>query len=73
MYRGLQSNPDGNTYSNTKSRDCRVSRDETLFQLISSIRELASSFCSNSEEVRKEVTSMSGTSESRHGCSWKDC
>jgi len=33
-------------------------------KLISSIRELASSFCSNSEEVRKEVTSMSDGVES---------
>ena len=61
MYRGVYSNPEGN-HSNRKSRETAC-RDETLFQLISSIRELASSFCSNSEEVRKEVTSMSGTSK----------
>ena len=35
-------------------------REITLDELISSIRDLASSFASNSEEVRKEVTSMSG-------------
>ena len=34
--------------------------DKTLEKLISSIRDLASSFASNSEEVRREVTSMSG-------------
>ena len=36
---------------------------KTLLQLISSIRDLASSFASNSEEVRREVTSMSGKNQ----------
>ena len=35
--------------------------EKNLKKIISSIKDLASSFCSNSEEVRKEVTSMSGT------------
>ena len=60
MYKGVYSNSNGNIEGTKTSF-----RDETLIQLISSIRELASSFCSNSEEVRKEVTSMSGTSEPR--------
>ena len=34
--------------------------EKNLEKIISSIKDLASSFCSNSEEVRKEVTSMSG-------------
>ena len=50
MYKGVYSNSNGNIEGTKTSF-----RDETLIQLISSIRELASSFCSNSEEVRKEV------------------